>query len=386
MKPIRSSNDSIRVSFLMEASEYGSLPAGRTAVIHWISSVRCHIKHGAEYTHSRKSGAVRHAVRGASVSWIDIVAGVTAKLGLGRASRARGPLLLMYHGLSGNDGVDPADFASQVQILRSRRRVVPLRTAIEQLGSPEAGKVASITFDDAYCDFADLALPVLERLALHATVFVPVGHVGGYNAWDRGRKARREIMSATQLRALPSDYVALGVHGFEHCRLAGLSSEALGRETTGARAQLEDFVGHSIDLFAYPFGQADDFDVAAECAVERAGFVAACSTMFGRGSSPGERFRLRRVGINPDDTLPTVARKLDGAYDWVASKESLGLRWRRLRARRGRRGEGSSPSDPAELDQETGRKEITEDPKTAEPELHDPGKNRRLEQSWHRHE
>jgi hypothetical protein len=37
------------------------------------------------------------------------------------------------------------------------------------------------------------------------------------------------------------------------------------------------------------------------------------------------------VGIGPRDDLATVTRKLDGGYDWVAWKEALGVRWRRLR-------------------------------------------------------
>jgi len=69
--------------------------------------------------------------------------------------------------------------------------------------------------------------------------------------------------------------------------------------------------------------------------VAEAGFVAACSTRFGRGSQPAERFRLRRLGIEAGDSLEVVERKFDGAYDWVAWKEALGARarrWRRLAA------------------------------------------------------
>jgi hypothetical protein len=69
------------------------------------------------------------------------------------------------------------------------------------------------------------------------------------------------------------------------------------------------------------------FDTTAETPVDDAGFIAACST--------NERFRLRRVGLQPGDSLTAVERKLDGAYDWIASKEALGafrralLRWGR---------------------------------------------------------
>jgi peptidoglycan/xylan/chitin deacetylase (PgdA/CDA1 family) len=239
----------------------------------------------------------------------------------------------MYHGLGGADGVSPEAFSAQLGLLRARRRIVPLSQAVTALGRPEAAQLAAVTFDDGYRDFAEHGLPVLARLGLHAMLFVPAGYVGGSNVWDEGRAARREILSAAELRALPQEHVTVGAHGFEHSRLAGLAPRALDRETAGARARLEDLLGRAVDLFAYPFGQGDDLDTAAERAVEVAGFVAACSTRFGRGSSPQERYRLRRVGIEPRDDLAIVGRKLDGLYDWVAWKEALGIRWRRLRRR-----------------------------------------------------
>ena len=58
-------------------------------------------------------------------------------------------------------------------------------------------------------------------------------------------------------------------------------------------------------------------------AVQAAGFTAACSTCFGRGSTLVERFRLRRVGVGPDDGLDTFRATLHGAYDWTTGKEWL---------------------------------------------------------------
>ena len=107
-----------------------------------------------------------------------------------------------------------------------------------------------------------------------------------------------------------------------------LDAARLEEETHGARSILEDRCGRSISLFAYPYGLADDFDPAAERAVEAAGFSAACSTRFGRGSCPEERYRLRRVGVDPADGMERFRRKLEGAYDWLAWKEQVGVHLR----------------------------------------------------------
>jgi len=258
------------------------------------------------------------------VSAVDRIAAVLAATGLHRRLPASGPLLVMLHGLGGADGVAPALFEALLDRLAERRRIVPLGEAVACLGRAEARQLAALTFDDGYVDFAESAVPILARRNLHATLFVPAGLLGQLNAWDRGYAAERRILDAAALRSLDPARVELGAHGLTHCRLAALAPDALRAETFEARARLEQATGRRVRLFAYPYGQLDDFDAAAQTAVEDAGYLAACSTHFGRGSRPDERFRLRRVGIVPQDTPGSIERKLDGAYDWSAPKERLG--------------------------------------------------------------
>ncbi len=266
------------------------------------------------------------------MSWVDAVAAAVERSGLASPGATPGPLLLMYHGLGGEDGVAPDAFESQLDRLAAARRVVPLGDAVAALGTQAAGGLASVTFDDGYRDFVELALPRLAARAMHATLFVPAGFLGGHNAWDEGLHPRREILDEDQLRAIDPQRAAIGAHGFSHCRLAGLDDAALARETRDAKARLEAVWGHEVRHFAYPYGQLDDFDGRAERAVRDAGFEAACSTHFGRGSTPADRHRLRRVGVGPDDDDARFARKLSGAYDWCATKERWGARWRRGRS------------------------------------------------------
>lgn len=242
-----------------------------------------------------------------------------------------GPLIVMYHGLGGSDGLPPNDFAAQCTRLMELYDVVPLRSAVEALGTPDAKRMASITFDDGYHDFSEIGVPILERLGLHATLFVPAGKVGGYNDWDEGQRPRRFILDQEGLASLDPTVVEVGAHGWTHCRLSGLEPDELERETLRARQKLEETVGTPINLFAYPYGQLDDFDALAAKSVEAAGFHAACSTHFGRGSYLAERFRLRRVGIESHDCLETFEAKIRGDFDWQAPKEKIGA-W--VRARR----------------------------------------------------
>lgn len=266
------------------------------------------------------------------MSAVDSIASALAATRIHRWARLRGPLVVMYHGIGGADGVNTEAFEKQLDSLCSRRRVVPLAEAVTVLGTAAAGALAAITFDDGYQDFAELAVPALARRKLHATLFVPAAHVGGSNVWDADQAPERKLLDADGLRALDAGVAEVGVHGLSHRRLVGLTPDDLRAETSDARTRLADVCGRRPRFFAYPYGQLDDFDEMAEAAVASAGFRAACSTHFGRGSTAAERFRLRRVGVGPADSQAMFERKLDGAYDWIAWKERAGAALRRARS------------------------------------------------------
>jgi len=239
------------------------------------------------------------------VSWVDAVSGHVARWSSGGSPR--GPLVVAYHGLGGRDGVSPFDFEAHLELLMARRTIRPLAEAVGKLGTPDANALACITFDDGYRDYAEIAVPILERRGLQATLFVPAGMIGKSNEWDRGVFAERRILGAKELRDLDPQRTELGAHGYSHCRMRGLAPEQLRREVDEARSIVSEVCGRPVRLMAYPYGQADDFDEATVRAVERAGFIAACSTRFGRGSTPQERFRMCRF---QSETQPARAAYL----------------------------------------------------------------------------
>jgi peptidoglycan/xylan/chitin deacetylase (PgdA/CDA1 family) len=120
--------------------------------------------------------------------------------------------ILMYHRVVADKNDDPLDtgmcvtrerFEAQIEYLARTADIVPLGETVAALAS---GKVQprrwmlSITFDDGYRDNLTLALPVLERLKLPATVFVATGGLERNDPfwWDRvgaalARTDRREL-------------------------------------------------------------------------------------------------------------------------------------------------------------------------------------------------
>jgi len=168
---------------------------------------------------------------------------------------AKRSLILTYHSLDETGSVisvTPAIFRAHMESLFRRKiPVVPL-TEIRRT----SGAVA-LTFDDAFANFHEHALPLLSEYGFPATVFVVSGYCGGQNNWPSqpsGAVPTLALMSWSQLRELQAAGIALGAHSVNHPRLNELAEGEVEAELEGCRAAIEDRAGCRVDSFAYPYG------------------------------------------------------------------------------------------------------------------------------------
>lgn len=147
------------------------------------------------------------------------------------------------------------------------------------------GRILSVTFDDASATVASVARPLLDRLGLVGTVFVPVDSVGapGVLAWD-------------ELAALAAGGWKIGSHTIAHRRLPTLSPAELDEELRGSRRQIEKALGRPCRSLAYPYGEVDARVVRAAAA---AGYETAC--LIGGGTLPASPHAWPRVGLSSLD-------------------------------------------------------------------------------------
>jgi peptidoglycan/xylan/chitin deacetylase (PgdA/CDA1 family) len=193
-------------------------------------------------------------------------------------------LVLSYHAVSERWpaalSVPPARLEQQLRLLIARGYAG--RTFTEAVRERHGGRVLAVTFDDGYRSVLEHALPILSRLGLPGTVFVPTDFPGkGPMAWQGidgwlGTENEGELLplSWDELRGLQDAGWEIGSHACSHPYLTRLGDAELERELQESRRRVEAELGRRCRSLAYPYGDHDDRVVRAAAA---AGYEAACT-------------------------------------------------------------------------------------------------------------
>jgi peptidoglycan/xylan/chitin deacetylase (PgdA/CDA1 family) len=177
--------------------------------------------------------------------------------------------------------VTPETFERQLKLLVDRGyRGATFREAVS---SPQGERTMAVTFDDAYLSVLELAKPIMDRLGLVGTVFVPTDYPErdgpmvwpGIDQWAGGpHDAELRPMSWEQLRRLAEGGWEIGSHTCSHPHLTELDIDSLDRELIVSRTECERHLGRPCLTVAYPYG---DYDGRVAEAAGRAGYQAACT-------------------------------------------------------------------------------------------------------------
>ena len=141
--------------------------------------------------------------------------------------------VLLYHGIgpcpSGSQAhlcanIGPAVFARQMDFLSRHRRVIPLADLLAEPHGPASGPpTVALTFDDGLRSVLTEALPVLRRLMLPATVFVPTRWIGRANGWMAGSRCYPlPLMTEDELREVDRAGISVESHGHKHIDMSAV--------------------------------------------------------------------------------------------------------------------------------------------------------------------
>jgi peptidoglycan/xylan/chitin deacetylase (PgdA/CDA1 family) len=274
----------------------------------------------------------------------------------------------------------------QLRFLRRTTNVVPLAGALRALGAgePLPPRGVAITFDDGYRDNLELAVPLLERLALPATFFLVPGILSGMTmpwwevvAWAFTRTSRdsvtwegeklslaqaasrrasfchvgerlkrrtrvaREQATEELVTLLAPDGPAptsemflgwdgarelvrrgftVGSHSLRHAILSEEAPAEQRQDLAVARRQLEDELSVPVELLAYPNGTERDYDGTTVDAARAAGHVAALTTRDGWNHPRTPPFELRRFVVYPERGVVGLGVVARDGADRLASR------------------------------------------------------------------
>ena len=240
-------------------------------------------------------------------------------------------LVLCYHALSPDWpaalSTTPERFERQLELLLRRGFVGS--TFKRALTDPPARRTLAVTFDDGYRSVLDLALPIMQRLGVPGSIYVPTAYIPerrplaweGTDRWLGGpHEHELAALGWDELKELIELGWEVGPHSRTHPHLTRLGDAELAAELEDSRTECEQALGRTCDTLAYPYG---DVDARVVDAARAAGYTAAAGLPERFG--PPAELDWPRVGVYNGDDLQRFRLKVS---PFVRRLRSVGG-WRR---------------------------------------------------------
>lgn len=274
----------------------------------------------------------------------------------------------------------PEVFQQQMNFLAGKYRVVSMEDVLNAFEKRATlpKRAVLITFDDAYRDFIEFAWPILKKLNLPVTVFVPTSYPNHPERslwWDRlyvafnqaalneitvtpigvlplqtpavrlqslkrlqnhiktlehsqamslvdeicrqlsaKKIVQKSVLDWDELRKLAREGVTIGAHTRTHPIMTRLSPQQMREEIVGSREDITREIGDALPIFCYPSG---GFNKEIVEVLKTENFKLAVSTIRGHNDlSDTDPFYLRRTNITRRTTLPVFRLRL---ARWMAA-------------------------------------------------------------------
>lgn len=216
--------------------------------------------------------------------------------------------VLLYHSVCARSQttgdrwqVTAADFAADMEAVAESGRTPITASAYASWlygDQPRPERPILITFDDGFADYADVALPILERYNLVATLFVTTGRLG----WPG-------MLSAQAVLDLSKTSTEIGAHSVSHRHLDILRGAQVRHEITACRDVLEDLTGAQVNSFAYPHGSQT---AGTRAMVASSGYLTAHAVKNAISHPMDDPFAVARFTVHSRRTRQRVRDVING--------------------------------------------------------------------------
>ena len=106
------------------------------------------------------------------------------------------------------------------------------------------------------------------------------------------------MMTWAEVNELASgNMITIGAHTVTHPILSRISEAQARFEVVEGKRLLEEKLGRSVGLFAYPNGGREDIGPDVVALVKEAGYRAACTTIYGQNEVGVDPWELKRIDV-----------------------------------------------------------------------------------------
>jgi peptidoglycan/xylan/chitin deacetylase (PgdA/CDA1 family) len=236
--------------------------------------------------------------------------------------RAVGIPILMYHRVSPQASaamrrftVDPANFEAQLSYLREHGfhgiTVAQFHNLRGRGVRSWPDRPVILTFDDGYRDFADFAVPLLQKYDFPASLYVVSGLVGATSRWLPGEDSHLPLLDWADLARLPALGIEIGSHSMTHRALDALPDKELLLELSESKGIIEQKLSLEVVSLAYPFGFRSN---RVKKTAEESGYAAACAVRYALSSFEDNSYDLARYIVPGDMSLAGFALIVGGEH------------------------------------------------------------------------
>ena len=218
---------------------------------------------------------------------------------------------LYYHSIFEKE---KSTFKKQIQLLS--RKTITISSDFS--GKLENNKLYSIiTFDDAFENLINNAIPILKEYKLPFTIFFIADYFGRIPDWEFPEyhsDKNEKIMSVAQMNSISRELLTIGSHTLSHKKLTSLSDDEINYELGESKHILEKLSGSKVNTISFPNGDYND------------SIIEKCLLMgYERVFTIDPKFSLRklnetvtgRVWVNGSDWYPEFWLKVHGGYCWL---------------------------------------------------------------------
>lgn len=225
---------------------------------------------------------------------------------------------LMYHRICddpapalGRYATTPSAFAAQMEWLRQNGfRAITTEEFARAIWEGQAlpPRPVMVTFDDGYRDNLHHGVPVLRRLGMTATIFIPTDHVGTTADWDVLFGTPAPLMDWSELAQARKAGLSLASHNTRHRPMTGQDFSELRDGARRSRQELKSRLGIETTTLAYPYGIHDQ---AIERALLDEGYRVAFTTLSRRYRKGDRIMAVPRIEVRGDMGIEDFAAAIN---------------------------------------------------------------------------